>query len=98
MGPRAGLDGCRKSRPPTGFRSPDRRVRSESLYRLSYLGPSQMVTLFKPLQSHFLLCPQSTYRVLQYIIAIIRVRYYISEKDLLRICLRRLYLKFLGHT
>jgi hypothetical protein len=29
MGPRAGLDRC-------GFRSPDRPVRSKSLYRLSY--------------------------------------------------------------
>jgi hypothetical protein len=39
LGPRAGLDGCGKSRPPTGIRSPDRPARSESLYRLSYLGP-----------------------------------------------------------
>jgi hypothetical protein len=42
MDPRAGLDGCRKSRPPpphsARIRSPDRPVRSESLYRLSYLG------------------------------------------------------------
>ena len=37
MGPRAGLDGCGKSR-PTGIRSPDRPARSESLYRLSYRG------------------------------------------------------------
>ena len=37
--PRAGLDGCRKSRPPTGIRSPDRPVRSELLYRLSYPEP-----------------------------------------------------------
>jgi hypothetical protein len=29
VGPRAGLDGCGKSRPPTGIRSPYR----ESLYR-----------------------------------------------------------------
>ena len=34
MGPRAGLDRCGKSRPP--IRSPDRPVRSQSLYRLSY--------------------------------------------------------------
>ena len=33
--PRAGLDGCGKSR-PTWFRSPDRPARSESLCRLSY--------------------------------------------------------------
>ena len=36
--PRAGLDGCGKSRPRTGIRSPDRSARSESLYRLSYPG------------------------------------------------------------
>ena len=36
MGPRAGLDGCGKSRPPTGIRSPDRPARSHSLYRLCY--------------------------------------------------------------
>ena len=35
MGPTAGLDGCGKSRPPE-IRSPDRPVRSESLYGLSY--------------------------------------------------------------
>ena len=39
VSPRAGLDGCGKSRPPTGIRSPDRPARSESLYRLSYRGP-----------------------------------------------------------
>ena len=38
MGPRASLDGCGKSGPPTGIRSPDRPARSESLYRLSYPG------------------------------------------------------------
>ena len=30
VGPRAGLDGCGKSRPRTGIRSPDRRARSEN--------------------------------------------------------------------
>jgi len=34
--PRAGLDTCGKSRPPTGIRSPERPARSQSLYRLSY--------------------------------------------------------------
>jgi hypothetical protein len=34
VGPRAGLDGCRKSRPPTGIRSPDCPACSESLYWL----------------------------------------------------------------
>ena len=39
VGPRAGLDGCGKSRPPPpGIRSPDRSARIESLYRQSYLG------------------------------------------------------------
>ena len=33
MGPRTGLNGCGKSRPPTEIRSPDRPDRSESLYR-----------------------------------------------------------------
>jgi hypothetical protein len=39
VGPRAGLDGCEKSRPPTGIRSPNRPDRSELLYRQSYPGP-----------------------------------------------------------
>jgi len=39
VGPRAVLDGCGKSRHPTGIRSPDRPARSESPYRLSYPGP-----------------------------------------------------------
>ena len=37
-----GLEGWGKSRPPTGIRSPDRPVRSESLYRLSYRGPPRI--------------------------------------------------------
>ena len=36
VGPRAGLNRCGKSRPPTGIRSPDRSARSQSLYRLRY--------------------------------------------------------------
>jgi hypothetical protein len=43
VGPRAGLDGCGKSR-PTGIRSPDRPARSESLYRLRYPGPYPTVS------------------------------------------------------
>jgi hypothetical protein len=39
VGPRAGLDECVKSRPPPGILSQDCPTRSESLYRLSYLGP-----------------------------------------------------------
>jgi hypothetical protein len=39
MGPRVGPDGCGKSRPTTGIRSPDRLTRSEFPYRLSYPGP-----------------------------------------------------------
>jgi hypothetical protein len=38
VGPTAGLDGCGKSRPPTGIRSPERLARSVSLHRLSYPG------------------------------------------------------------
>jgi hypothetical protein len=37
VGLKAGLDGCRKPRPP-GIRSPDRPVRSDSLYQLNYPG------------------------------------------------------------
>ena len=40
MGPRTALNGCGKSRPPTGIRSPDRPALSESLHNLSYPGPS----------------------------------------------------------
>ena len=36
VGPRAGLDGCGKFRPPTGIRSLDRSARSKSLYALNY--------------------------------------------------------------
>ena len=36
VGPRAGLDRCGKSRPPTGIRASDRPARSQSIYRLSY--------------------------------------------------------------
>ena len=39
VGPRESLEGCGKSRPPTGIRSPDRLASSESLYRLSYSDP-----------------------------------------------------------
>ena len=38
MGPGAGLEGC-ENLAPTGLRSTDRQVRSESLYRLSNPGP-----------------------------------------------------------
>ena len=40
MGPRAGLDRCRKSC-LIGIRSPDRPARSEPLYRLSYPDPPE---------------------------------------------------------
>ena len=43
VGPRADLDGCGKSRPPAGIRSLDRPARSESLYRLSYRGPTSAI-------------------------------------------------------
>ena len=38
MDPKTGMEGCGKSRPPTGIRSPDRPIRSESLYGLRYPG------------------------------------------------------------
>ena len=38
VGPRAGLDRCGKSRPPTGVRCPVRPARSQTLYRLRYPG------------------------------------------------------------
>jgi hypothetical protein len=38
MGPRTGLEVC-ENHAPTGIRSPDHPVRSQSLYRLSYPGP-----------------------------------------------------------
>jgi hypothetical protein len=37
VGPRAGLDGCGKSR-PTEIRSPDRLACSDSLFQLTYSG------------------------------------------------------------
>ena len=36
------MDGCAKSRPPTGIRSPDRPARSESLNRLSHPSPQTL--------------------------------------------------------
>jgi hypothetical protein len=39
VGPTDGLNGCGKSRLPTGIRSPDRLPRSYPLYRLRYPGP-----------------------------------------------------------
>ena len=43
VGPRAGLDGCGKSRHPTGTTSPERPASSESVYRLSYhASPSSL--------------------------------------------------------
>ena len=43
VGPRADLDGCGKSRLPSGFDPQDRSARSESLYRLSYPGAGTLV-------------------------------------------------------
>ena len=43
LGPRAGLDGCRKSRSPTRIRSPDCPARRKSLYWLSYPGPQAAI-------------------------------------------------------
>jgi hypothetical protein len=44
VGLRASLDRCGKSHLPTGIRSLDRTARSESLYRLSYLGSREEKT------------------------------------------------------
>ena len=41
MGLRTGLDGCGISRPQSRIRFPDPQALSESLYRLSYCGPSR---------------------------------------------------------
>ena len=46
VGPRVGMDGCRKSRNPTVILSPDRPARSVSLYWLSHPGPIVIGTLF----------------------------------------------------
>ena len=43
-GPQGRSGRVRKISPPTGIRSPDRPVRSESLYRLSYPGPFYLYT------------------------------------------------------
>ena len=43
MNPRAGLDGCGKSR-LTGIRSPDRPACSDSLYQRSYPGLEHLKT------------------------------------------------------
>ena len=45
VGPRAGLDRCGKSRPPTRIRSPDRPARSHSLYRLRYPAYSYILRI-----------------------------------------------------
>ena len=52
MGPRAGLDGCGKSRTPTGIRSPDRPARSEWLYPapkhiISQINPVYIKNLYR---------------------------------------------------
>jgi hypothetical protein len=43
VGPRTGLDGCAISRLPTRFRSLDRPVCSELLYRLRFPGPHNIL-------------------------------------------------------
>ena len=63
--PRAGLDRCGKSPPPTGIRSPGRPARSESLYRLRYPGPPLHVPhINKSLSNvlhlyYILICPRN---------------------------------------
>jgi hypothetical protein len=46
-GPQGRSGQVQKISPPTGIRSPDRPVRSESLYRLSYPGPLVSAIHFK---------------------------------------------------
>ena len=46
---------------PTGIRSPDRPARNESLYRLSYRGPSLQVYFLVYTSSHL----QSIFHVLK---------------------------------
>ena len=48
VGPRGGLNRCRKSRlpPPTGIRSPDRPARSESIYWPRYPGPPLIINTY----------------------------------------------------
>ena len=41
-GPQVRSGRVQKISPPTGIRLPDRPARSESLYRLSYRGPTEM--------------------------------------------------------
>ena len=43
MDPRDCLDGCGITRPLTAIRSPDRPVRSESPYHLSYPSPQKCI-------------------------------------------------------
>jgi hypothetical protein len=47
VGPRVGLDVCKKISPPTGIRFPDRPARNQSLNRLSYPAHPQQSNTFK---------------------------------------------------
>ena len=65
-GPQGRSGRVRKISPPTGIRSPDRRARSESLYRLSYPGPVRKATarfLLDPRRLHLLRSCGSTIRL-----------------------------------
>ena len=57
--PRAGLDGCGKLS-PTGIRSPDRPVRSEWLYRLSYLDRHELAYVMIPVPHLYELSPDGS--------------------------------------
>ena len=46
-GPQGRSGRVRKISPPTGIRSPDRPVHSESLYRSSYPGPPEIKYILK---------------------------------------------------
>jgi hypothetical protein len=71
MGPRACLNGCGKSRLPTGIRSLDWWTRSESLYRLRHAGLWRRSAINKQIYSNSWKCnnlltlPQGRIRCLQ---------------------------------
>jgi hypothetical protein len=45
VGPRAGLDRCGKSRPPTGIQSPDRPARSSVAIPTELSGPQIIIVI-----------------------------------------------------
>ena len=64
VGPRAGLDGCGKSR-PTGIRFPDRPALRELLYRLCYPAFTKMTKISHLIKSDGSMAPTSCCSYLQ---------------------------------